>query len=902
MNVAPAQARQLEQLARLAADLVDVPIALIVLGSNASGSSIVAVGESSNETIATAARLCRGARLDDVELRIAPEDAPIRAGAALAIVSREQVRLGTLSVFDTRRRAFTPCELSRLSDVRGLVAGHLMLHATALQLEEQLAALNAASPSAIIFARRDGTVESWNAGASRLLGWLPQETLGKEYALAPPDRVEEVQQLRRINLERGEIFHGVETKRLTRAGLLVDVSISAGPVRDANGDICGSVVIMDDHTQQNRLREAERKRSKILELAANDAPLAQIFACLVESVEFSIDDGICTILRCKGNALEHVASGPSLPPIWIEAIGQARIGPSEGSCGTAAYFGKTIIVDDIATDARWETPRPLALELGLRACWSAPIFNAQGIVHGTLAVYSHRPRLPTDDQLRVMHDAARLASIAIESQRSRDRLEDLALRDTLTGLPNRAVFEDRLRHAIEAAKRSRERVFIGLLDLDRFKLINDTLGHVVGDQLLVEVANRLGQAARPQDTIARMGGDEFLFLLTGVENRDLAEGIARRVLAELDHSFSPSGNELFVHASLGFSVYPDDATNPTQLLRLADRVMYEVKARQTRVGFYERGSGETALAKLPLEAALYRALDKHEFVLHYEPQIGRGNRLQAAEAHVLWNHPDLGLLSGDHFMGVAEETGLSVPIGAWALKEACLFARRWKATGGSGCVAVNVSARQCRSRDFAATVVDAIKDAGIVPAQLSLEISETMIGRSFDGVATAFVELRSFGVHMVIDGFGTGSSSLSQLKRLPIDSVKIDRSFLADIDADAEADDDRAIVEAMVALGRALHLAVGADGIETEAQLTLVLASGCEIAQGSLFAAAMPEDAFLQWSPAINSASPAASQWTAFDAERDAITRLRSELDKQTRATADALSRSAPPITVHSSG
>jgi diguanylate cyclase (GGDEF)-like protein len=489
-----------------------------------------------------------------------------------------------------------------------------------------------------------------------------------------------------------------------------------------------------------------------------------------------------------------------------------------------------------------------------------------------------------------MHDAARLASIAIEGQRSRDRLEDLALRDTLTGLPNRAVFEDRLQHAIEAAKRTRERVFIGLLDLDRFKLINDTLGHVVGDQLLVEVASRLRQAARPQDTIARMGGDEFLFLLTGVENRDLAEGIARRVLAGLDHSFSPSGNELFVHASLGFSVYPDDATNPTQLLRLADRVMYEVKARQTRVGFHECDSGETSLAKLPLEAALYRGLDKHEFVLHYEPQIGPGNRLQAAETHVLWNHPDLGLLSCDHFMGIAEEAGLSVPIGVWALREACLFAQRWKATGGSGCVAVNVSARQCRSRDFVATVVDAIKDAGIVPAQLSLEISETMIGRSFDGVASALVQLRSFGVHMVIDGFGTGSSSLYNLKRLPIDSVKIDRSFLTAVGAGVEADDDRAIVEAIVALGRASHLAVGAEGIETEAQLALVVASGCEIAQGSLFAAAMPEDAFLRWSPAIDSASPATSQWTAFDAERDAITRMRIELDKKTRVAVQASS------------
>ncbi len=202
-------------------------------------------------------------------------------------------------MFDTRCRAFTPSELSRLADVGGLVASHLMLHATALELEEQLGALSAASPIAIIFAHRDGTIEGWNTGV-------------KDYALAPPDRVKEVQRLRHINLERGEIFHGVETKRLTRAGMLLDVSMRAGPampMAKSPGPSSSRTI----RNQQNCLREAERKRSKILELAANDSLLAQIFGCLVESVEFSIDDGICTILRCKGNALEHVASGPSLP-------------------------------------------------------------------------------------------------------------------------------------------------------------------------------------------------------------------------------------------------------------------------------------------------------------------------------------------------------------------------------------------------------------------------------------------------------------------------------------------------------------------------------------------------------------------------------------------------------------
>jgi len=507
------------------------------------------------------------------------------------------------------------------------------------------------------------------------------------------------------------------------------------------------------------------------------------------------------------------------------------------------------------------------------------------MVCGTLAVYSDRPRRPTEDQLRIMHEAADLASIAIESQRTRDRLEELAMHDTLTGLPNRPAFEDRLRESIAAAKQSNERVFIGLLDLDRFKVINDTLGHVVGDQLLIEIANRLLRAARPQDTIARMGGgDEFLFLLNGVENREGAEGVASRILAELDTSFSPSGNELFVHASVGFSVFPDDATDATQLLRLADRVMYDVKARGSGVGFYEREAGDTALPEISLETALNRALEMQEFVLYYEPQIGRGNRVRSAEAHMHWNHPQLGLLARNRFMAVADEAGLSVPIGAWMLKEACRFARRWKTAGGAGRVAVNVSARQCRDRHFAATVIDAITEAGIVPAQLSLEISETMIGRSSDGVAATFAELRSYGVHTVIDDFGTGSSSLQHLKRLPIDGVKIDRSFAGGIDDSAEFAGDRAIIETIVALGRALQLEVAVEGIETIWQLGLVLRSGCDVVQGSLFAPALPEEQFMHWSPSAESTQAVPPEWIALSGERDAIEKVRRELGKA-RAT-----------------
>ncbi len=869
------------QCARLASCLLDVQAAVIALCTKAERTEIVASHGLTGETAAVASRLCRSFAdpHDRAILSLGPEDAPLRSGASAAIRARDGTRVGTLFVLDSRPREFTSAELALLAELCDPAAEHLALRTEAIELRERLAALNATSSNAIIFHRRDGTVDGWNHGATELLGWTAEEVVNRVDALVPTGDVAEIVRRRELIYERGEVLDAFECKRLTRDGRLLDVVVNAGPVRDAEGEISGIVVIMQDRTALNRTREAERRRLQILELAANDAPLSEIFDHLVESVEFTIPEGICAILLCKGNALEHVASGPALPQLWIKAIGQARIGPSEGSCGAAAYFGQTIIVGDIATDPRWETPRPLALDLGLRACWSVPIFSARGLVHGTISVYSKRPRVPSSDELSAIQEAAQLASIAIEGQRTRDRLEDLALRDSLTGLPNRGVFESRLRHAIAAEKRPQERIFIGLLDLDRFKIVNDTLGHVVGDQLLIEVAQRLQHAVRPQDTVARMGGDEFLFLLTGVDSRDAAEGIARRILATLDGSFLLSGHEVFVHASFGFSVYPDDANEAVELLRLADRTMYEVKAAHTGVGFFAHRAGDNDGAELSLETALYRALERRELFLRYQPQVGRGNCL-AAEAHLYWNHPELGVLDGERFMAIADGTGLSIPIGAWALDEACRVAKRWKAAGGPGRVAVNVSARQCNDHGFVAMVLDTIKRVGIAPAQLSLEISETVARRSYDGIAATLAELRSYGVRIVMDGFGTGSSTLAHLRRFPIDGLKIDRSFLVERSAGGEELGDRSIVELTVALGRALHVDVIADGVETPAQLGLVLESCCDVVQGSLLAPAMPEEALLRWSPSLHIETSMFDKWTTFNAERHAIDRIRTELER----------------------
>jgi len=428
------------------------------------------------------------------------------------------------------------------------------------------------------------------------------------------------------------------------------------------------------------------------------------------------------------------------------------------------------------------------------------------------------------------------------------KLETMALHDGLTDLPNRRLFENRLRSAISIAKRTHKRVAIGMLDLDRFKFINDSLGHAVGDQLLREVAIRLKQSLRPQDTVARMGGDEFLILIPEMSDREEAYEIASRCLGSLKRSFSPGGNEMFVRGSLGLSVYPDDDIEPDQLLSLAERAMYEAKRAGGTVSYHDSSQASDGLTQLALETYLNHAIEKREFELLYQPLVRCSDgSTYGVEALLRWNNALLGTIMPGRFIPIAEETGLIVSIGAWLLGEACRFSRRWSLAGGSGCVFVNVSPRQFDDIDFVATVVAALRESGIPSSHLFLEITEGLIMRSPASVAATLAELRELGVRCVVDDFGSGYSSLNYLKRFPIDMLKIDGSFVAEIGADPAVASDEAIVRAIVAVGDALGLSIVAEGVETAAQLAFLREAGCDFAQGFLFAKPMDADSLVAW-------------------------------------------------------
>ena len=771
----------------------------------------------------------------------------LRFYAAAPLAAPDGMNLGTLCLLDWKPRTLEPQQVARLAEFSKLVVEQFELHRKHLKATEdrnKVQAVIEASPTSIVTALVDGTITSWNDAAEALFGWSRAEAVGRKPDMVPMELWTESSRIRK-GVMKGHFVRGHRTYRLGKDGERIEVELSAGPVRDAAGRIVEVVLMHKDETTRLREQAIERNRYEILELAANDGPIQQLLDRLVANVESAIPGTIGAIARIAGGRVFHAASGAHMPAIYKEMLDGIPLSPNVGSIAAAAFTGEVTIVADIATHPNWAAHRDLALGLGIHAAWSVPIRTANGIV-GTLSVYAREPRTPTGAEMRALLESAHVASIVLESHDARVRLEEMALHDALTGLPNRALFEDRLKHAIASAKRREQKFAVGMLDIDRFKMINDTLGHAVGDQLLQEVASRLHRALRAHDTVARMGGDEFLILLVDIDDRDTVREIAARALDSLSTTFAPEGNELFVRASLGFSIYPDDAIEPSQLLRLADRAMYDAKASRSSVAFFDSMHAADNLTQLTLEMALNQALDKNELVLMYQPIVRCADwATVGAETLLRWNHPSLGLLPPGRFISLAEETGLIIPIGAWLLREACSFATHWRRAGGAGRISVNVSPRQFEDRAFLETVQGALQASGIEPGFLTLEITETLIMRSPETAAATLAELRRIGVRCEIDDFGSGYSSLNYLKRFPIDALKIDRAFVAEIGTGSCTSSDEAIIRAIVAMGGALGLAVVAEGVETEIQANFVRTAGCDFAQGYLFARPMNGRALL---------------------------------------------------------
>ena len=429
-----------------------------------------------------------------------------------------------------------------------------------------------------------------------------------------------------------------------------------------------------------------------------------------------------------------------------------------------------------------------------------------------------------------------------EQKRSEERIEYLAYFDTLTGLPNRLLLHDRLQQALFEAERQDHRVAILFVDLDRFKNVNDSLGHAAGDLLLKAVAERLSALVRQGDTVARLGGDEITIVLTAVTDEEEIGRATGKILHAFESPFDIEGRELFVTASLGVAVYPSDGKDVTELLRNADAAMYRAKelGRNT-VQLYSREFTRQVTRSLALENALRQALEREEFTLHYQPVVClKTGRIVATEALIRWNHPEFGMVPPAQFIPIAEETGLIVQIGTWVLHRACRQAQEWISAGLPPCrMSVNLSARQARAAELMTTVRSALDGCGLEARYLSLELTETDLMQTQGVVVQNLHQLAAMGIEILVDDFGTGYSSLSYLRRFPVHTLKIDRSFVSGI---TDNPSDATITRAIISMAHSLNLTVVAEGVETQDQLRFVRQHLCETVQGYFFSRPLPPD------------------------------------------------------------
>jgi diguanylate cyclase (GGDEF)-like protein len=458
----------------------------------------------------------------------------------------------------------------------------------------------------------------------------------------------------------------------------------------------------------------------------------------------------------------------------------------------------------------------------------------------------------SSDQVGMMQQAnANLVISVIEAQKLAEQVETtkaqlhhLAHHDVLTGLPNRMLLQDRLSQAIELARRQGKLLAVLFLDLDRFKYINDSLGHAIGDQLLQSVAQRLGDCVRHSDTISRQGGDEFIVLLSTIKHAEDAALSAQKMLAALTLPHVIEQHQLHVSVSIGISTYPNDGQDAETLFKNADSAMYHAKeSGRNNYQFFEQEMNARAVQRQSIEASLRHALARQEFVLHYQPKIElHSNKIVGIEALIRWQHPEWGLVPPSQFLSVAEDCGLILPIGRWVLREACLQARAWRQLGlPLITVAVNTSALEFNAPDFMENLRTTLEETGLGPQYLELELTESVLMQDAGFTNSLLHALADLGVRLAIDDFGTGYSSMSYLRQFPIGTLKIDQSFVKQMVSSTE---DASIVSAMIGLGKNLKLRVIAEGVETPEQYAFLLAQHCDEGQGYYFGRPMIAEVF----------------------------------------------------------
>ena len=674
------------------------------------------------------------------------------------------------------------------------------LEAATRESNERLGAVIHAAPLAIVARDMDSVIATWNPAAERMFGWSEAEVLNTPTTIVPEHLREETRLLRE-RAQAGETIWIEETQRLRRDGQLVDVSMSIAPVYDADGKVNGTMVTLADISRRKQAEAALRESEAHLRLAMDAAQLGMWY-WEAGTDRFTYSDGLNKLFGRPGES--SLVDYREL---------QQRLHPEDREL-FAATMRHAIKQGDV-------------FQVDCRVVWP------DGSVHW-IANRGQVHRSPAGRATRVIGVAMNITERKIAEQ----RVAHMAHHDALTGLPNRVLLRDRIQQAIAQAHRNGMQLAVLFLDLDRFKNINDSLGHQLGDRLLQSVASRILVCVREGDTVSRVGGDEFVIVIPGIGSASDASSVAAKILEVLTNAFHLHGNDLHVAASIGISLYPADGSDAETPMRHADTAMYHAKdSGRGNYQFFTQHMNVAAQQRLSLETSLRRALERQEFELHYQPLYDlRDRSVTGFEALLRWNTPDGEMVAPAQFIAAAEESGLIVPIGEWVLREALKQSRTWQAAGRRLSVSINVSANQLARASFVENLRRQIAELGVDPTLIELEVTEGVIIEGAGDARESLYEIAALGVGIAIDDFGTGYSGLAYLKRLPIDTVKIDQSFVRDLTIDP---DDKAIVTAIVAMAKSLGVDVVAEGVETEEQLEELKRLGCTRAQGFLLARPM---------------------------------------------------------------
>ena len=677
---------------------------------------------------------------------------------------------------------------------------------------QRKAVLDAATQVSIIATDPDGTITVFNSGAERMLGYAAEEMIGIRSLLDLHVAWQLEQQALGLTsefhhaigdfdvLSLRAAIHGHEEREWTyiaKGGHEVAVLVSVTAIRSDDGSITGFLHVGTDITERKSAEETLRTQS----------------AAITSSM-----DGIGIL----DDRLDFTYSNDALARLF------GHIEPSS-------------IVGTNLCDL-YEPPEQVRFVTSI-----LPIVQQHGRWRGeATGMRSDGTTFPQEISLTPIDGGGLVAVVRDITERTyaEEQIKHLAYHDALTGLPNRLLFKDRVTVALSHAQRNNSRLAVLFLDLDRFKVINDSLGHNIGDQLLQEVSTRVQTCLRDSDTVARLGGDEFTILLPSLIHSDDAAPVAQKILDAIRAPFHIEERELFTSTSIGISLYPEDASDAETLIKNADTAMYQAKEQgRDNYQLFNAYVNARALQRIALEHGLRRALNNEEFDVFFQPIVDlRTGVVTGMEALLRWNHPELGSIPPSTFIPLAESAGIMMPIGAWALRQACMRAREWQKAGFTNLsLAVNLSVTQLQSVDLVQRVRATLDETGLPPEQLELEITESTAMQSPEISVRVLGELKKLGIRISLDDFGTGHSSLAYLKRLPIDTLKIDQSFVRDIDADPNSS---AIVTAIIAMAHSLRLKVIAEGVELEEQAIFLRRYGCDMMQGFLFTKPVPADEF----------------------------------------------------------